>query len=175
MALFGGKLTFEKYNEVNPGSAYYYLLNFNDFFSAFVVMFQQMVLSGWWVVVDMTVGYSPEPQWFIRSFFISFWVVCVLLMVNIIIAIVLEIHERLSDVVDKKFVEEKTTKDLHEMLKDDDRLSMRHKLKQARMVIEQLEADLRRELAETNPDEMLASEVEERKKKYGMVYNMVIN
>jgi len=61
MTLFGGHLTFEKYKEVNPGSAYYYLLNFNDFFSSFVVMFQQMVLSGWWVVVDMTANYSSIP------------------------------------------------------------------------------------------------------------------
>ena len=42
MLLFGGRLTYEKYATIGSvsGLPYYYLMNFNDFFSAMIVLFQ---------------------------------------------------------------------------------------------------------------------------------------
>ena len=74
-------------------------MNFNDFGSAFIVLFQQMVVNNWWVVVNMqttVVGYAP----LVRLWFTSFWIITVLILVNIMIAIVLEIYGSVSDDVD---------------------------------------------------------------------------
>ena len=38
MIWFGGELTFEKYSTLNM-PAYYYKMNFNDFFSSIIVLF----------------------------------------------------------------------------------------------------------------------------------------
>ena len=94
-----------------------------------------MVVNNWWVVVDMTASYSSVPAWIVRLFFISFWIVIVLVMVNIIIAIVLEIHGSLAPEVEKKFKEADITMRLHAMLQEDDRLSMRKRLRDAKKVI----------------------------------------
>ena len=103
MLLFGGRLTYAEYAKIGSvsGLPYYYLMNFNDFFSAMIVLFQQMVVNNWWVVVDMTSAYAPQPGWFVKCFFILFWIVIVLVMVNIIISIVLEIHGKLAPQVTK--------------------------------------------------------------------------
>ena len=53
--MFGGKISYDVYKQQLSGDypAFYYLMNFNDFGSAFIVLFQQMVVNNWWVVVDM--------------------------------------------------------------------------------------------------------------------------
>ena len=56
--IFGGTLTFTTYASVAP-APFYYLMNFNDFASALVVLFQQMVVNNWWVVVNMLVALQP--------------------------------------------------------------------------------------------------------------------
>ena len=53
--------------------------------------------------MDMTSAYARQPGWIVKCFFISFWIVIVLVMVNIIIAIVLEIHGSLAPEVKAKF------------------------------------------------------------------------
>ena len=75
-------------------------MNFNDFGSSLIVLFQQMVVNNWWVVVNMqtdVVGYAP----LVRLWFTSFWVITVLILVNIMVAIVLEIYGSVSDDVDQ--------------------------------------------------------------------------
>lgn len=75
-------------------------MNFNDFGSSLIVLFQQMVVNNWWVVVNMqtdVVGYAP----LVRLWFTSFWVITVLILVNIMVAIVLEIYGSVSDEVDQ--------------------------------------------------------------------------
>ena len=53
--MFGGRISYDVYKEKLAGSypAFYYLMNFNDFGSSLIVLFQQMVVNNWWVVVDM--------------------------------------------------------------------------------------------------------------------------
>ena len=81
---------------------FYWLMNFNDFGAAIIVLFQQMVVNNWWVVVNMitdVVGHAI----LVRLWFVSFWVITVLILVNIMVAIVLEIYGSVSAEVDIKF------------------------------------------------------------------------
>ena len=71
-------------------------MNFNDFPSAFVVLFQQMVVNNWFVVVNMYAELYPKYTVLVRLFFVVFWIVVVLLLMNIMIAIVLEIYDTLQ-------------------------------------------------------------------------------
>ena len=104
--LFGGYITYAEYSH-DVGSlapSLYYLMNFNDFASSMVVLFQQMVINNWFIVIDV---YSKiigtGSSWWIRLFFTSFWVIIVLILMNIMIAIVLEIHDSLALEVNEKF------------------------------------------------------------------------
>ena len=131
MIWFGGKLTFEVYETLNM-PAYYYKMNFNDFFSAIIVLFQQMVVNNWYAVVNMTADYMGNNKQLIRLFFICFWVLVVLILLNIIVAVVLEVHASFQVEVSNKFKMSYTTQRLHRMLHDDDRMSMKKKLRDAR-------------------------------------------
>lgn len=71
-------------------------MNFNDFPSAFVVLFQQMVVNNWFVVVNMYAELYPKYTVLVRLFFVVFWIMVVLLLMNIMIAIVLEIYDTLQ-------------------------------------------------------------------------------
>ena len=53
--IFGGRISYDVYREKLSGNypAFYYLMNFNDFGSSLIVLFQQMVVNNWWVVVNM--------------------------------------------------------------------------------------------------------------------------
>ena len=53
--MFGGRISYDVYREKLSGNypAFYYLMNFNDFGSSLIVLFQQMVVNNWWVVVNM--------------------------------------------------------------------------------------------------------------------------
>ena len=101
--LFGGKITYAVYEEKLSGSPpFYYLMNFNDFGASIIVLFQQMVVNNWFVVVDMYTTVIGTT-WWVRLFFISFWVIVVLILMNIMIAIVLEIYGTVTVEVDVKF------------------------------------------------------------------------
>ena len=66
------------------------MMNFNDYGSALVVLFQQMVVNNWYVVVNMTVSVVGHTT-LVRIYFITFYVVVCIVLVNIMIAIVLEL------------------------------------------------------------------------------------
>ena len=57
---FGGHLTFQAFNDRGGVNEFYYLLNFNDFPSSLVTLFQQMVVNNWFVTVDMYVNIMED-------------------------------------------------------------------------------------------------------------------
>ena len=61
-----------------------------------------MVINNWYVVIDMFTVLTGTT-WYVHIFFVSFWILVVLMLVNIMIAIVLEIHDSLKQEVDQKF------------------------------------------------------------------------
>ena len=97
-------MTYEVYKLKLESSypAFYWTMNFNDFGSSLIVLFQQMVVNNWWVVVNMLVDINGHTI-LVRMFFTSFWITIVLILVNIMIAIVLEIYGSVSAEVDDRF------------------------------------------------------------------------
>ena len=77
-------------------------MNFNDFGSSIIVLFAQMVVNNWWVVVNLQTAVCDHDI-LIRTWFVSFWIITVLILMNIVIAIVLEIYGSVSSEVDKMF------------------------------------------------------------------------
>ena len=67
-------------------------MNFNDYASALFVLFQQMVVNNWWVVVDMTYDCGGRSYFVTHTYFISFYFVVCIILVNIMISIVLELY-----------------------------------------------------------------------------------
>jgi hypothetical protein len=61
-----------------------------------------MVVNNWWVVVNMITAVVGNDV-AVRLWFVSFWVITVLILVNIMVAIVLEIYGAVSAEVDIKF------------------------------------------------------------------------
>ena len=124
----------------DPGTpTLYYLMNFNDFGSSLVVLYQQMIVNNWYVVCDMlgaVLGYKSLVRWF----FISFYVNVVLILLNIMIAIVLEIHDSLATEVKVKFSKYEMQTKLYRMLMDEDKEAMRRKIEQAALVIRDLQS-----------------------------------
>mmetsp|Transcript_70972 Transcript_70972/g.123091 ORF Transcript_70972/g.123091 Transcript_70972/m.123091 type:complete len:808 (+) Transcript_70972:84-2507(+) len=78
---------------------YYYSLNFNDLLSGFVVMFVLMVVNNWMVIAGgyllVTRAYYGHA-WYACGFFVSFFVVCNLIILNILVALILN-HPDLGD------------------------------------------------------------------------------
>lgn len=91
MVFYSGKVQYS----TSAGSLYY-LMNFNDYPASIVVLFQQMIVNNWFVVVDMLSSAVDFGDKLTKYFFISFWIINVLILVNIIIAVVLEIQDSLS-------------------------------------------------------------------------------
>ena len=67
-------------------------MNFNDYPSSLVVLFQQLVVNHWWVVVNMLTDICGNTH-LVRLFFVVFWVVIVLILMNIMISIVLDLYD----------------------------------------------------------------------------------
>lgn len=100
-----------------------------------------MVVNNWWVVVNMTSDVVGNVI-LVRLYFVSFWITVVLILVNIMIAIVLEIYGSVSAEVDKNFRKQNCQQVLYKMLKDDDVETMKEKILEASKAIERLEHEV---------------------------------
>ena len=76
-------------------------MNFNDFPASLVTLFHIMVVNNWFVTCNMfcIVTGTIWP----RLFFVLFWVLTVLIMLNIVIAFVLEIYNSVSDEISREY------------------------------------------------------------------------
>ena len=84
----------EKYSPSTP--TLYYLMNFNDYGSSLVTLFHQMVVNNWFVTVGMLADITGHTM-ATRLYFVTFWLVIVLVLLNILIAIVLEIFSSVTN------------------------------------------------------------------------------
>ena len=86
-------------NEGTP--TLYYLMNFNDFPNSLLTLFHIMVVNNWYVTCDMfcTLAGNIAP----RLYFVAFWVVTVLIMLNIVISFVLEVYGAAEEEVQAQF------------------------------------------------------------------------
>ncbi|GAB5359312.1 hypothetical protein AAMO2058_000533700 [Amorphochlora amoebiformis] len=69
----------------------YWALNFNDFPGAYVVVFQLLIVNNWHVIMDGTVA-AVGTKWS-RVYFIGFYLVVVLVFLNIVVAVMLSISK----------------------------------------------------------------------------------
>ena len=70
----------------------YYANNFNNFYSALVTLFELMVVNNWFVTMD---GYVRATDWgyffhFTRIYFYMFYIMSVVIMINLVVAFILE-------------------------------------------------------------------------------------
>ncbi|KAH8050130.1 hypothetical protein JL721_11496 [Aureococcus anophagefferens] len=66
----------------------YLPLNFNDYESGFVALFCVLVVNNWFVLVEGFVAVSDE--WTGRAFFLAFYLVGVLVLLNVVVAFILD-------------------------------------------------------------------------------------
>lgn len=90
-AWLGGRVTNQSAQVEDPGvPGLYYTLNFNDLAASLVSLFTFMILAGWWPMTNMYIDIVGN-QWPL-VFFCVFFVVIELTVLNLVIAIILEIY-----------------------------------------------------------------------------------
>jgi hypothetical protein len=102
MVCFGGIITTvssQVYDNTTP--ALYYLLNFNDFGASLVTLFHIMVVNNWYVTCNMYC-YVVGNNW-PRMYFILFWALTVLIMLNLVIAFIIEIYDTVSQEIEVEY------------------------------------------------------------------------
>jgi len=65
----------------------YYANNFNDYASAMVVLFELLVVNKWYVIMDGVVAATSK---IFRLYFISFYAIAVVMVLNLVVAFILE-------------------------------------------------------------------------------------
>jgi hypothetical protein len=73
------------------GVNHYWSNNFSSLSSALVVLFQQMVVNNWVIVMEGAVA-AAGNEW-PRLYFISFWVSCVVIVMNVLIAFLIDAYQ----------------------------------------------------------------------------------
>lgn len=68
----------------------YIYLNFNDTLSSFITLFLLMLISGWNFVAEMYVA-TTGSEW-TKVFFITFYMLSSIMMLNIIVAFVIDMY-----------------------------------------------------------------------------------
>lgn len=79
----------------------FYLMNFNDFGMSMITLFHLNIVNNWFVTCNMyckVLGNSWP-----RVYFISWWAVAVLVMMNLVISFVMDIHSSVATDVEAEF------------------------------------------------------------------------
>ena len=112
--MWGGKVT-TKSAQTEDASlpTLYYLMNFNDFANSMVTLFHVMVVNNWFVTCnmykDITGNNSPEV------FFVSFWILTVLIIFNLVISNIIEIYDSVEAEISTKFRINKAASELKDL------------------------------------------------------------
>jgi len=67
-------------------------MNFNDYGSAFVLLFVIMITNNWQNFVYMFIISNPKEEGLVKFFFITFYCISVLMVLNISVAFVIEVY-----------------------------------------------------------------------------------
>lgn len=93
---FAGKVTVVSVADAQvSASTLYYLMNFNDFYASMLTLFHVLVVNNWNQTTDMYCAIMGH-NW-PRLYFTTFWIICTLIMLNIVISFVLEIYGSIGD------------------------------------------------------------------------------
>ena len=100
--MWGGKVTTKSAQTADAGlPTLYYLMNFNDFANSMVTLFHVMVVNNWFITCNMYIDIAGNK--FPELFFISFWILTVLIIFNLVISNVIEIYDSVEAEVSTKF------------------------------------------------------------------------
>eukprot|EP01061_Rhynchopus_euleeides_P014803 TRINITY_DN25500_c0_g1_i7.p1 TRINITY_DN25500_c0_g1~~TRINITY_DN25500_c0_g1_i7.p1 ORF type:complete len:1037 (+),score=389.20 TRINITY_DN25500_c0_g1_i7:68-3178(+) len=66
----------------------YYALNFDSFYSSSITLWCIMIVNNWFVIVD---GYRAAKGDWVIIYFVLFWLICVILLMNVVTALVVEV------------------------------------------------------------------------------------
>ena len=107
-----------------------------------ITLFHQMIINNWFITVDMYRDITGA-NWVVL-YFISFWVLAVLIIFNTLIAIILEIHSSVTEIVRVKNVRTKAKISLVKKLKsmEDDQIQETIKQCQEELEKRQKERDV---------------------------------
>ena len=122
MIIFGGRINIYSTAIDDSVPGLYYLLNFNSFGAGMITLYHIMIVNNWFVTVKMytNVFESTLP----RVFFVSFWCIVVLIVLNVVVSIVLDIYDSVFDEVEEFFKVTKLTQELKEILQNTDDQTM---------------------------------------------------
>ena len=101
-AWFGSKISTNSsqiYDPIIPDL--YFMMNFNDFASSLITLFALMVVNNWMNTTNMLCEVVGNDWPRLYSF--VFIMITVWIMLGLVIAFVLEIHDSISDDVDKEW------------------------------------------------------------------------
>ena len=117
--MFGGKITTDTVatNEIDAPYLYY-LMNFNDFYASMITLFHVLVINNWNNTTDMYCTVM-DAQW-PRLYFSLFWVVSVMIMLNIVISYVLEMYSIVAEEVELRYKKRSLVEHLTNSFDDED-------------------------------------------------------
>lgn len=70
---------------------YYYLMNFNSYASSLITLFHFTIINNWFVTIDMYQDVTGTET-FPLLFFVAWYVTIVLVLLNVLIALIIEIY-----------------------------------------------------------------------------------
>lgn len=76
-------------------------MNFNDFGASLVTLFHIMIVNNWFITCNMYC-FVFDSSW-PKLFFIAFWTVTVLVMLNLVVSFVVDIYGNVSQEVEAEF------------------------------------------------------------------------
>lgn len=116
---FSGLITITSVKDADiEASKMYFLINFNDLYASMITLFHILVVNNWNETTEMycVVGNSKWP----RLYFTTFWIICTLIMLNIVVSFVLEIYGSIGDEMEVEERKKKLARQLIEKFKDDE-------------------------------------------------------
>ncbi|OQR85622.1 two pore calcium channel protein 1 [Achlya hypogyna] len=105
-ALFGGRISPGTMAALHPNVSYtqsqYFANNFNDIPSGMVTLFELLVVNNWFVIAD---GHAAVTSAYARLFFVGFWLMGVILTLNLFVASILSEANSDSDLMHRALLE----------------------------------------------------------------------
>lgn len=113
----GGLITVPYFHsEANIPNNLYYLINFNDLGSSIVTLYAFMIINNWPAMTDMMVNVTGGETW-PRVYFMVFYIIVQWIILNIVIAMMLEIYCCVEDEMDTTFGRIENIKKLRKIAK----------------------------------------------------------
>ena len=100
--MFGGLITLGKVDVISDATdnALYYIMNFNDTYSGMLTLFSILIGNNWNSMSDMYADLTNNdwPRWY----FTIFYIVAIMVILNIVVSFVLDIYEVSQEECDLK-------------------------------------------------------------------------